>query len=311
MKEIQSYERILDLYVRLRSGKTIYTAEELERYKISERTWRRDIGALRSHFSNCAAEGKGDIELVNDSQKHGYYLEYKGRRLLSYKDIFVIMKILLGSKGLAKEEMVALLEKLLWLCEGQEEYKELEDLVSNEKLNYRGPNHGKELQEKIWTIAEAVHQRYLLEICYSRLKAPNEVKRIVKPIGILFSEHYFYLIAYIKWEEEREKEQSPTIYRIDRISSATIQDEHFRMDNSWKFDEYLYREKTPLMFGGEIKNLKFWYSGPSLEAIQDKIPTVKILENRDGRYLLSAQVLGEGAEMWLRGQGEYVELLCQ
>lgn len=205
--------------------------------------------------------------------------------------------------------MKDLLDKLLWLSEGKEEYNELKKLVANEMLNYHGPMHGKELRKKIRTIAEAVNHHYLLKICYSRLKVPNEVERVVKPIGILFSEYYFYLLAYIKCEEENNKKQSPTIYRIDRIISAGIQKEHFRVDNSWKFDEYQFREQIPFMFGGEIKNLKFWYSGPSLESIQDKIPTVKIIENKDGRYLLSAQVIGDGAEMWLRSQGKYIELL--
>lgn len=181
------------------------------------------------------------------------------------------MKMLLGSRGLAKEEMNSLLKKFLRYCEGQEEYKEVKALVANEMLNYRGPSHGKELQ--------------------------------------VFSEYYFYMLAFIKRDAGSNKELSPTIYRIDRITRARILEEHFRMSNSWKFDESQFREQTPFMFGSELKNLKFWYSGPSLEAIQDKIPTVKILDNEDGRYLLSAQVLGDGAEMWLRSQGKYVSVI--
>lgn len=307
MEETSKYGRILALYDKLCQGKVVRTEEECDRYGITDRTFYRYIDELRTYLSNCEIHGSGHKEIVNI--QNGYVMVSEDEKGLGYEEVFIIIKILLGSKGLIKEEMNALIEKLLYLCIGKIGYKELKNLIGNEILNYNGPSHGKKMQERIRTIVEAINQHYLLEICYSRLKAPNDVKRVVKPIGILFSEYYFYMLAYIKWNEESDGEQSPTIYRIDRIISANILKKHFCMDNSWKFDEYQFRKQTPFMFGGEIRNLRFWYSGPSLEAIQDRIPTAKILERKDGRYLLVAQVLGNGAEMWLRGQGEYVELL--
>ena len=120
---------------------------------------------------------------------------------------------------------------------------------------------------------------------------------------MMFSEYYFYLLAYIKGiREEKSKKLNPTIYRIDRIQDVKVLDEHFNIPYSEKFEEQRFRDSAPLMFGGDMHRLKFWYSGPSLEAVLDKIPTTRVIKEEDGRWLLSAEVIGDGAEMWMRGQ---------
>ena len=105
---------------------------------------------------------------------------------------------------------------------------------------------------------------------------------------------------------------NPTIYRIDRIQDVKVLDEHFNIPYSEKFEEQRFRDSDPLMFGGDMHRLKFWYSGPSLEAVLDKIPTTRVIKEEDGRWLLSAEVIGNGAEMWLRGQKEikWLESKC-
>ena len=46
-----------------------------------------------------------------------------------------------------------------------------------------------------------------------------------------------------------------------------------------------------------------------MEAILDRLPTAKILERNENGYLVSAEVFGVGIEMWLRSQGEMVEVV--
>ena len=61
------------------------------------------------------------------------------------------------------------------------------------------------------------------------------------------------------------------------------------------------------MYGGKLQKIKFWYKGPSVEAVLDRLPTAEILQ-RDGKgYLISAEVFGKGIDMWLRSQGDMVE----
>ena len=58
------------------------------------------------------------------------------------------------------------------------------------------------------------------------------------------------------------------------------------------------------MYGGKLRKVKFKYSGLSIENVLDKLPTAKILNEKDGIYTIRAEVYGEGFKMWARSQGE-------
>lgn len=305
----KKYERLLKLYARLCSGETINIEEEVKYSERTKRSVQRYIASLRAYLADCERDGQKHQEIVYDKKKNGYRLVYEDERYPDTKELYALIKILLGSKGLAKEEMQTLTEKVTCLCRNEEETKELKKLVTAEMLNYEGPNHGKNILDTLWLAGQAVEHQNLLEVRYKRLDGQQEVKRVLEPVGVIFSEYYFYLLAFIKGiREEKGRKLNPTIYRIDRIQDAKILDEHFQIPYSEKFEEQKFRDSTPLMFGGDIHRLKFWYSGPSLEAVLDRIPTARVVKEEDGKWLLSAEVIGNGAEMWLRGQGGNVKL---
>ena len=62
------------------------------------------------------------------------------------------------------------------------------------------------------------------------------------------------------------------------------------------------------MYSGELKKVVFEFSGPSLEAILDKIPTAEVIEEKDNSYIISAELYGDGIFMWLKTQGKYVKI---
>lgn len=63
------------------------------------------------------------------------------------------------------------------------------------------------------------------------------------------------------------------------------------------------------MTGGRLRNLKFIYKATSIEALLDKIPTAKILEENKDTYLISAQVFGNGIDRWILSQGNAIEVI--
>ena len=63
------------------------------------------------------------------------------------------------------------------------------------------------------------------------------------------------------------------------------------------------------MYGGKLHKVKFRYTGTDIDAILDRLPTAKILDEENGEYVVSAEVFGTGIDMWLRSQGNYVEIL--
>lgn len=308
--EYKKIRRVLSLYDRLSSGKIIYLKDELNATGISARSFKRDITELRNYLAERTVDGGEKKEIIYDRNRNCYYMTNEKDTLPDYQKILVIAKILLGSKGLSRTEMDQIVEYLLDLCGDENMQKEVKKCLSHEKLNYQGPNHGKDLIRMLWNIAQAVEHQNRIEIQYRSLEGKQDKKYVLEPAGMIFSEYYFYLYAYIKGiREEKGGQINPTIYRVDRIQDIKILDEHFNVSYSEKFEEQKFRDSTPLMFGGELHRLKFWYSGPSLEAVLDRLPTAKLIKSESGRWLLSAEVIGKGAEMWLNSQGEMINII--
>ena len=61
--------------------------------------------------------------------------------------------------------------------------------------------------------------------------------------------------------------------------------------------------------GGRLQTIRFQYTGPSIEAVLDRLPTAEIEEQTENGWIVKAEVFGKGIEMWVRSQGEYVRLL--
>lgn len=61
------------------------------------------------------------------------------------------------------------------------------------------------------------------------------------------------------------------------------------------------------MYWGELQRVTFEFSGPSLEAVLDRVPTAEIISDKDGVYKICAEAYGNGIQMWLRSQGDWIK----
>jgi len=132
------------------------------------------------------------------------------------------------------------------------------------------------------------------------------VNRRIMPISILFSEYYYYLIAY---NCESEKSDTPVYFRIDRIIGITIHREKYTLTQEQSIDEGLLRRKSHFMWPGPNRKIRFEFSGPSVQAILDRIPTAKIVDRHENIYTLEAEVFGTGIKMYLLSQGAWVKVI--
>ena len=139
--------------------------------------------------------------------------------------------------------------------------------------------------------------------------------RKLKPLAVMFSEMYFYLAAFIEDDKIRENfnvinDSFPTIYRMDRIQDFKILDEKFHIPYTDRFEEGEFRKRIQFMYGGKLRKVKFKYSGYSVESVLDRLPTARIIDEEYSEkekrtiYLLSAEVFGDGIDMWIRSQGK-------
>ena len=308
-------DRLLAMYAQLAEGKPLYKAREAVKYNCSLRSIQRDIEDLRSFFAD-RSETTGVVqELIYDRKLNAYRLVPPLRNLLTNEETFAVLKILLESRSLTKAELFPILEKLISCCVPPDNRRQVTDLIANEKYHYVEPRHKKEILEKMWNLSAAIRAHKEIKITYMR-QSGDDVSRVLKPVGIMFSEFYFYLVGFIDKENQLEKikfevenDPFPTIYRIDRITEYAVTDRHFNVPYQNRFEEGEFRKRVQFMYGGKLQKIKFWYKGPSIEAVLDRLPTAKILQHDGNGYLISAEVFGKGIDMWLRSQGDMVELV--
>lgn len=303
-------DRLLQIYSRLVGGEVLSKKELAQSFHVTQRSIQRDVEALRCFF----AEQSLSQDVIYDPAARGYRLLDTMPWKLSNSEILAVCKILLESRSMQKGEMLPILDKLIACCVPEQSKAAVNALIANEKFHYIEPHHGKSILPGLWDIGLAIQEYRVMEIQYERMKEPKLVKRRIEPVGIMFSEYYFYLTAYLqevdrKAEFEEPGDRFPTIYRIDRISSFKVLDEHFRVPYATRFEEGEFRKRVQFMYGGRLERIKFRYTGPSLEAVLDRLPTANVLKEDDNGWDVEAEVFGKGIEMWLRSQGEYVSLI--
>ena len=310
-------ERVLGIYTKLINGAVIYKAEEAANYKVNERSIQRDIDDIRNYMDIKGAEDGMINSVVYDRQAKGYRLEQIYKQKFTNPEILAICKILLDSRAFTKKEMEEILAKLIDSCVPEENQKLVKEMIGNEEFHYIQPRHGSVFIDKMWIISQAIHNHNYIEIKYQGIQGSTVKTRKLKPLAVMFSEFYFYMAAFIDDENVRENfnvinDSFPTIYRIDRIQSLRVLDEKYHIPYSDRFEEGEFRKRIQFMYGGKLRRVKFKYSGYSVEAILDKLPTAKILDeepHEDGKrtvYTISAEVFGDGIDMWLRSQGENI-----
>ena len=307
-------DRILDIYTRLLSGKKVNLTEIAYEYGVSERSVQRDINDIRNFYDNEASSDGYENNVKYISEKKSYILENTFKASLSNSEILAICKILLQTRPFTKDEMTSLLERLIECCVPEANRKMVGELIANEAFHYAEPKHKKKFIDDMWKVAEAIATANFIEINYKKTDETVVVRKL-KPLAIMFSEHYFYLTAFIDDEDTiREKfdvlnDSFPTIYRIDRITKLKVLDKKFHIPYSSRFEEGEFLKRIQFMYGGKLRRIKFKCEKNSLEAILDRLPTANIVSEKAGKYLIQAEVFGDGVDMWIRSQGDRIELV--
>ena len=309
---LKSY-RALYLYNKLESGAVVNADKEAEKLNVTKRSILRDIDGLRTFLADRTRDGEPKKDIVYDKKLKGYHIVTEESDALSNSEVLAVCKILLESRAFRKDDITPIIEKLLKNCVPKQKQQMVNALISNELYHYIEPRHKQHFIESLWDIGEAVNEHRVMKITYEKLDG-TVVERKILPVGIMFSEYYFYLTAFIE-DIDKETEFNnkddifPTIYRIDRIRRFEVLNEHFFVPYKERFEDGEFRKRIQFMTGGRLRRIKFLYKGVNPEAVLDRLPTAEIREKTDDGYVISAEVFGDGVDMWLRSQGKLIELL--
>lgn len=293
--------RILKLNQHLLDNTYIKKQEVAEIFNVSEKAIQRDLEILRDFLS----ETHGEQARIAYKSRKGYSLISQKNNQLTREEAMLLTKILLESRAFPKAEMEQLIEKVISQCKVDEQ-KPISDAIRNEIFLYQPLTHNKPLSKLLGEINNAITQKRLLTIDYMRIGSVEPVTRTLEPLGILFSEFYFYLIANISGGNK----EYPAIYRLDRIEKHRVENKHFRIEERARFQEGEFRKQVQFMQMGRLMHVRFRFWGSSIEAVKDRFPNALIKEQSEGSYLVEAKVFGKGVKMWLMSQAEYVEVLA-
>ncbi|MGI6109672.1 MAG: helix-turn-helix transcriptional regulator [Eubacteriaceae bacterium] len=289
--------RLLSLYECLIRGEKPTKQYLADLYNVDKRSIQRDIADLNEYLFE---EGRNQ-EIQYNSKLKAYELHRKQEGAFSDHDIYAVSKILLESRAFSDKEMNRLLDTLLM---GAIDQNTVRELLKNERFHYAEPRHGREIIDFIWLISQSIKNHQRAQILYVRQDGV-ERSYTIEPLGLIFSEYYFYLIA----RRVGDIHQQATIFRIDRFKKYKVLDEFFQIPYADRFQEGEFHKRIQFMYTGPLTTITFSFWGASLEAVLDRLPTARVIEQNGERAVVRAEVYGEGVKRWLLSQMQYLEVL--
>ena len=294
--------RMLEIFFRAMRGEDLSVQSLSDEYGVSTKSISRDIGDLKAFLSN-RRELVGQTELLYSHQNKCYRLHMD--EFLTNKELFALVEVMIGARAFSRSELLLLMEKLKRFTTAEDRPR-LNELIRKEIYHYPEVKHDCEsVQERLWQLVNCIADRREISIEYYRMDRKWVTHRL-RPAAVMFSDYYFYLIAY-------RAEDAPTkhyYFRIDRIKSLTEHRVLFSTNDIPEFDEGLLRKRSLFMWPGKLRTIRFEFSGPSVQAVLDKLPTARIVERMgEGKYLIEAETYGDGIKMWLLSQGSWVRVI--
>ena len=296
-------ERLLEIFFRGLRGEDLSVQKLADEYGVATKSISRNISDLKTFLADHR-ELVGNTELLYSYQDKCYRLQMD--EFLSNKELFALIEVMIGARAFSKIELLSLTEKLKRFTTTEDRPK-LNELIRKEIYHYSEVRHDCEsVEDNLWQLVNCINEKREISIEYYRMDRAYVTHRL-RPASVMFTDYYFYLIAF-KTDGDKEK---PLYFRIDRIKHITEHRKKFTTDEAPGFDEGKLRERSLFMWPGKLRTIRFEFSGPSIQAVLDKLPTAKIIERLGGgKYLIEAETYGDGIKMWLLSQGAWLKVVA-
>ncbi len=293
------YERLLELFFRAIRGESLRVSEMALEYEVSSKSVTRTINELKAFLAEHR-ELVGNAELVYSYGDRCYRLEMD--EFLTNRELFALVEVLIGARAFSKGELLKITGKLRKFTTRKDREK-LVSLIGKEIMGYPEVKHDCEsVTDRLWQIVDCICEKREISIDYYKMDRSFVTHRL-RPASVMFTDYYFYLIAF-KVDGNTEK---PLYFRIDRIKDMTEHRER-TAKGDFDFDEGILRKRSLFMWPGNLRKFRFEFSGPSLQAVLDKLPTAVVVDRYDGKYLIEAETYGDGIIMWLLSQRSWVRV---
>lgn len=238
--------RILRLFHSLIQGQKLNKADFAKSNNISERSVDRDIEDIRYYLS----EIHSNAEVLFNKSENAYYLSDWSNYKFSSIEVITILKVLIGSKVMRKDEMQGIMRSVRMMLDPTAR-REAVNSVYAEVDNYISPTHGKAILKMLEDLNRVISKRLKIELHYIKGNGEQVTKRVL-PLIFIFSDFYFYLIAFI----DGAGYKYPAFFRVDRIESFNVTDEQYSEELYKIYNAGKMRNCLQFMYAGELLNVK-------------------------------------------------------
>lgn len=295
-------ERTLSVFFRGLRGENLSVKKLSDEFEVSTRSVARSITDLKAFLADHR-ELVGNTELRYSSQDKCYHLYMD--EFLSSKELIALLEVLIGTRAFSKIELLTIVDKLKKFTT-VEDRQIISELVEKELYHYSEVKHDCDsVQDILWKLVNNIREKREISIDYYRTNRDFVTHRI-RPASVMFSDYYFYLIAF----PIDGNTSKPLYFRVDRIKHITVHRKIFTTNDAPEYDEGLLQQRSLLMWPGKLRTIRFEFRGPSVQAVLDKLPTAKIINCSEGKYLIEAEVYGDGIKMWLLSQGSWIKVIA-
>ena len=293
-------DRVLEIFFRGLRGEDLCVQKLADEYEVSTKSITRSLNDLKAFLADHR-ELVGHTELQYSHRDKCYRLYMD--EFLSSKELFAVVEVLIGARAFSKEELLQLTGKLKRFTTPEDRTK-LEELIRKELYQYPEVKHDCDsVMDTLWQLMLCISEKREITVEYYRADRALKEHRL-RPVSLMFTDYYFYLIAFYA----DDPEDKPLYFRVDRIRHITEHRKKFT--NAASFDEGLLRQRSLFMWPGKLRTIRFEFTGISVQAVMDKLPTAKIIERTGRKYLIEAEVYGDGIKMWLLSQGPWVKVVA-
>jgi predicted DNA-binding transcriptional regulator YafY len=293
-------DRTLEILFRAMRGEEISVKNLAEEHGVSTKSVSRDIGKIKDFLAeNRDLTGNAEFEYCYARKVYRLISD----EFLTDRELFAVAKALLGTRAFSKADTARIIAKFKKFTTNDDR-KKLNEIVAKEMLHYSEVKHYcEDVTENLWKLVNIIHENREITIGYHKIDRTFSEKRI-QPVSLIFMEYYFYLIAFYpgKYDE-------PRYFRVDRITDIVEHRQIFDTAKIPNFDEGLLRKRCQFMFFGKLRKIRFEYTGPSVRAILDRLPTAEIIEKKRNAYTIETEVHGDGIKLFLLSQGAWVRVI--
>ena len=294
--------RVLEIFFRGLRGEDISVRELANEYDVSTKSITRSINELKNFLADHRdLVGNTELQYSHADRCYRLYME----EFLTNKELFALVEVMIGARAFSKLELLTLIDKLKKFST-PEDRPMMNELIRKELYHYPEVKHDCDsVQHNLWKLTNCISERNEISVEYYRVDRKWVTHRI-RPASVMFTDYYFYLIAFLA-DGNTEK---PYYFRVDRIKQIIVHRKRFTDLDTPAFDEGLLRKRSLFMWPGKLRTIRFEFSGPSLQAILDKLPTARVIDRLpQEKYLIEAEVFGDGIKMWLLSQGHWVKVV--